>query len=119
MLTRRHRRRAGRAKILQMLGLDLSATGLLPGQPGTLSPDRAGSQVLGGEESMQACCRCKNAAGFWVMAKDALVVRRPWCLSCINEFLDTDDVTMTRIEAVPRTRPAFGWTGRPVRRPGS
>ena len=88
-----------------MLGLDLSATGLLPGQPGTLSPDRAVSQVLGGEESMQACCRCKNAAGFWVMAKDARVVRRPWCLSCINEFLDTDDVTMTTIEAVPRTRP--------------
>ena len=118
MLTRRHRRRAGRAKILQMLGLDLSATGLLPGQPGTLSPDRAGSQVLGGEESVQACCRCKNAAGFWVMAKDARVVRRPWCLSCINAFLDTDDVTMTRIEAVPRTPRAFGWAGRPVR-PGS
>jgi hypothetical protein len=67
---------------------------------------------------MQACCRCKNAAGFWVMAKNARVVRRPWCLSCINAFPDTDDVTMTRIEAVPGTRRAFGWDGRPVR-PGS
>jgi hypothetical protein len=47
------------------------------------------------------------------MAKDARVVRRPWCLSCINEFLDADDVTMTRIEAVPRTPRAFGWAGRP------
>jgi hypothetical protein len=31
-----------------MPGLNHSATGLLPGEPGTLSPDRAGSQVLGG-----------------------------------------------------------------------
>jgi hypothetical protein len=52
---------------------------------------------------MQVCCRCKNAAGFWVMANNARVVRRPWCLSCITEFLDTDDVTMTRIDAAPRT----------------
>jgi hypothetical protein len=62
---------------------------------------------------MQACCRCKNAAGFWVTVKDARVVRRPWCLSCINAFLDTDKVTMTRIEAVPRAQRAFAWAGRP------
>jgi hypothetical protein len=53
---------------------------------------------------MQACCRCKNAAGFWVMAQDARVVRRPWCLSCIAEFLDNDEVTMTRIETAPHAR---------------
>lgn len=67
---------------------------------------------------MQACCRCKNAAGFWVMAKNARVVRRPWCLSCITGFLDPDEVTMTRIEAVPRARRAFVPGDRPVR-PGS
>ena len=61
---------------------------------------------------MQACCRCKNAAGFWVIARDARVVRRPWCLSCISAFPDADDVTMTRIEAVPRTRRAFARTAR-------
>ena len=55
---------------------------------------------------MQACCRCKNAAGFWVMAKNAQVVRRPWCLSCIAEFLGGAEVTMTRIEAAPRTAPS-------------
>ena len=58
---------------------------------------------------MQACCRCKNAAGFWVMAKNARVVRRPWCLSCITEYLDRAEVTMTRIEAVPRARRASVW----------
>lgn len=47
---------------------------------------------------MKSCCRCENAAGFWVMAKDARVVRRPWCLSCIDEFLDRGTVKMTRIE---------------------
>jgi hypothetical protein len=101
-----------------MLGLNRSATGLLPGQPGTLSPDRQAGRSSGGEESMQACCRCKNASGFWIMDKHARVVRRPWCLSCINAFLDTYDVTMTRIEAVPHTRRAFAWAARPVR-PGS
>jgi hypothetical protein len=67
---------------------------------------------------MQACCRCKNAAGFWVRAKDASVVRRPWCLSCIADFLAIDEVAMTRIEAVPPARRAFVRGGRPVR-PGS
>ena len=56
---------------------------------------------------MQACCRCKGAAGFWVMAKDAQVVRRPWCLSCIAEFLDPDQVRLNRIEAAPRAPDAF------------
>ncbi len=46
---------------------------------------------------MHTCCRCENAAGFWVMARDARVVRRPWCLSCIIAFLDADEVTVTRI----------------------
>ncbi len=50
---------------------------------------------------MKSCCRCENAAGFWVMAKDARVVRRPWCLSCIDEFLDRAAVTLTRIEDQP------------------
>ena len=64
---------------------------------------------------MQSCCRCNNAAGFWVMARDARVVRRPWCLSCIDEFLDKDKVTITRIETVPRARRAFTLGDRPVR----
>ena len=38
----------GRTKIPQSLGLNHSATGLLPGQPGTLSPDLAGSQAFRG-----------------------------------------------------------------------
>lgn len=67
---------------------------------------------------MQACFRCKNAAGFWVMAKDAHVVRRPWCLSCIAEVLDKDETAMTRIEAVPRLKRAFAGGERPVS-PGS
>ena len=67
---------------------------------------------------MQACCRCKNAAGFWVMAKGAFVVRRPWCLSCVTEFLDRDEVAMTRIEAVPPAQGVFVRGGRPLR-PGS
>jgi hypothetical protein len=67
---------------------------------------------------MQACCRCNSAAGFWVMANGTRVVRRPWCLSCITEFLEPDDMTMTRIEAAPRTRRAFARAVRPVR-PGS
>jgi len=67
---------------------------------------------------MQACCRCKKAAGFWVTAKDALVVRRPWCLSCVTEFLDEDEVAMTRIELVPPVGRAFVRGARPVR-PGS
>ena len=62
---------------------------------------------------MQACCRCENAAGFWVMAKDARVVRRPWCLSCVADFLDKDKVAVTRIEAVPPARRASVWGGRP------
>ena len=62
---------------------------------------------------MQACCRCKNAAGFWVMAKDALVARRPWCLSCVTQFLDEDEVSMSRIEAVPPARGSFAKDGRP------
>lgn len=67
------------------------------------------------KEPMQACCRCKNAAGFWVMAKDAQVVRRPWCLSCISEILDLDRLRLTRIEAVPRPRRAFVRGDRPLR----
>jgi hypothetical protein len=63
---------------------------------------------------MQACCRCKNAAGFWVMAKNALVVRRPWCLSCVTEFLDKDEVAMTRIEALPPAGATY-ITGGPFR----
>jgi hypothetical protein len=55
---------------------------------------------------MQACCRCKNTAGFWVMAKDAQVVRRPWCLSCITEFLDLEQVRISRIGTLPRDRRA-------------
>ncbi len=47
------------------------------------------------------------------MAKDARVARRPWCLSCITESLDADDVTMTRIEAVSHTPRADAWAGRP------
>lgn len=35
------------------------------------------------------------------MAKDAQVVRRPWCLSCIDAFLDRDAVKMTTIETGP------------------
>ena len=65
---------------------------------------------------MQACCRCKSAAGFWVMASNARVVRRPWCLSCITEFLNKDEVTMTRIEAVPGARRAFAWATTPSAR---
>jgi hypothetical protein len=53
---------------------------------------------------MHVCCRCNGAAGFWVMAKNAKVVRRPWCLSCATAFLDPDDVTMTRIETPPAQR---------------
>lgn len=51
---------------------------------------------------MKRCCRCNKAAGFWVMAKDAQVVRRPWCLSCIDAFVDRDAVRMTTIETAPR-----------------
>ena len=47
---------------------------------------------------VKSCCRCDQAAGFWVMAKDAQIVRRPWCLSCIDEFLDRGAVKLTRIE---------------------
>lgn len=50
---------------------------------------------------MKSCCRCENAAGFWVMAKDARVVRRPWCLACIDEFLDRAAVQLVRIEDRP------------------
>jgi len=58
---------------------------------------------------MQACCRCKSAAGFWVMAKDAVVVRRPWCLSCVTELLDKDEMAMTRIGLVaPPRAPSSG-----------
>jgi TetR/AcrR family transcriptional regulator, fatty acid metabolism regulator protein len=46
---------------------------------------------------MKPCCRCTKAAGFWVMAKDAQAVRRPWCLSCIDAFLDRDAVKVTMI----------------------
>jgi hypothetical protein len=67
---------------------------------------------------MQACCKCKNAAGFWVMGRDSRVVRRPWCLLCIAELLDNDEVTMTRIEAVPRATGPLARGDRPVR-PGS
>jgi hypothetical protein len=35
------------------------------------------------------------------MAKDARVVRRPWCLSCIDEFLDRAAVKLIRIEDQP------------------
>jgi hypothetical protein len=56
---------------------------------------------------MRTCCRCNNTAGFWVMALGAKVVRRPWCLSCIGEFLDKDQVTVTSIEAAPRARRAL------------
>jgi hypothetical protein len=50
---------------------------------------------------MKSCCRCENAAGFWVMAKDAQVARRPWCLPCIDEFLDKGEVKLARIEREP------------------
>jgi hypothetical protein len=52
------------------------------------------------------------------MAEGARVVRRPWCLSCIAEFLDTDEVTMTRIEAIPRDRRGLARGDLPVS-PGS
>ena len=64
---------------------------------------------------MQACCRCKKAAGFWVMTQNARVARRPWCLSCISEFLSPDEVTMTRIEAAPRARHPFARSDRFLR----
>lgn len=32
---------------------------------------------------VHACVRCGNTAGFWVMARKT--VRRPWCLSCLDE----------------------------------
>ena len=51
---------------------------------------------------MKSCCRCYGTAGFWVMAKGARVVRRPWCLSCIHAALDTDTVTVTTIESEQR-----------------
>ena len=78
---------------------------------------RAGRQPgpLGEKESMRACCRCKNAAGFWVIAQNARVARRPWCLSCITEFLNKDEVTMTRIAAAPHAWRAFARSDRFLR----
>jgi hypothetical protein len=44
------------------------------------------------------------------MAKDAQTVRRPWCLSCIDAFLDRDAVKVTTIR--PEAAPIYirrGW----------
>ena len=43
------------------------------------------------------------------MAKDARAVRRPWCLSCIDAFLDSDAVKVTTIRpGTPPVRAACG-----------
>lgn len=69
---------------------------------------------------MQACSRCNDAAGFWIMGKHARAARRPWCLSCITAFLDADQVTMLRIEAaaLPRRSSARGGDRRRAGRQG-
>jgi Domain of unknown function (DU1801) len=39
---------------------------------------------------------------------------RRWCLSCIAEFFDVDQVTLSRVEAVPSARRAFAPGDRPA-----
>ena len=43
------------------------------------------------------CTRCHKPAGFWVSAKDAKAIRRPWCLACIDAHLDRDKYKIKRI----------------------
>ncbi len=64
---------------------------------------------------MHACSRCNGVAGFWIIGKHARTTRRPWCLSCITEFLDAEQVSMTRIEAARPRRSAARRGDRPLR----
>jgi hypothetical protein len=35
--------------------------------------------------TVQLCIHCRQSpAGFWVSGKNSQVVRRPWCLSCLQ-----------------------------------
>jgi hypothetical protein len=53
--------------------------------------------------TVQLCCHChQRAAGFWVSARDARTVRRPWCLTCL-EALDQDSVTVVPFGEPPGT----------------
>jgi len=37
--------------------------------------------------TVQPCIHCRqNPAGFWVTRKNSGVVRRPWCLACLQDL---------------------------------
>jgi hypothetical protein len=49
------------------------------------------------------------------MAKDAQVVRRPWCLCCIDAFLGPDAATVTPIQGSSGASPSWSITSVQVR----